>query len=118
MAHTTTRPLGWLLHRITEHDVQRDPDLRYRAFTGNTSRGGVFERVDVTDDVEALNLPARNGRGHWTPPLVRLRGDHVELTTAGQEIYARETRKLGVKNTWAQGRKTRQAAAVPVFQAA
>ncbi len=111
------RSLYWLLHRIDDRDVHRDPDLRYRAYTGNRNPDGTYETEDVTDQVEALNLPSRNGNGRWTPPLVRLRGDHVELTTAGEEIRDREARRYGASNTAAQTRKARRAAA-PLFQTA
>ncbi len=111
------RSLYWLLHRINDRDVHRDPDLRYRAYTGNRLRDGRYETEDVTDRVEALNMPHRNGNGNWRPPLVRLVGDHVELTTAGEEIRAREARRSGSSNAAAQTRKARRAAA-PLFQPA
>ncbi len=111
------RSLYWLLHRINDRDVHRDPDLRYRAYTGNRNRDGSYETEDVTDRVEALNLPQRNGNGNWMPPLVRLVGDHVALTTAGEEIRKREARRSGAENNAAQTRRARRAAA-PVFQSA
>jgi hypothetical protein len=111
------RSLYWLLHRIDATDVHRDPDLRYRAYTGNTNPDGTYEVEDVTDQVEALNLPSCNGNGRWTPPLVRLRGDHVELTTAGEEIRKREARRSGAMSDAARTRKARRAA-VPLFQPA
>ncbi len=111
------RSLYWLLHRIDDRDVHRDMDWRYRAYTGNRNPDGSYETEDVTDEVEALSEPHRNGRGDWRPPLVRLRGDHVELTTAGEEIRAREARRSGASNTAAQTRKARRAAA-PLFQTA
>ena len=107
------RGLGWLLAKVADGDVQRDQQYRYRVYvTGNRPD----DTSDYTDHIETLAVETRDGRGNWTPPLVRLLPNGlVELTVAGEEKLAAE-RTLTAKHTARQ--TVRRQATVPVFQPA
>lgn len=110
--------LAWLLGKIRDHDVDRNPEtFRYRLFVDD--RRDPAATVDCTDRVEALSEPTRDGRGAVTPPLVRLlRNGLVELTADGQARLDRELGKITRRSARDSARRADRKAAAPVFQPA
>ncbi len=123
MAHTTTHAgsgrhpgnLAWLLEKVADYDVHRDTHYQYRVHLGPELT------VLCTEEIEAIAQPIQR-RGHWTPPLVKLRRDGlVEITTAGCEKLTTLTKgaktatpKPATSSRRLAGRKP----TLPVFQPA